>query len=138
MPLVAGELFAGFTIIELLGAGGMGEVYLAEHPRLPRQEALKILPADVSADPEFRQRFHREAELAASLSHPHIVAVHDRGKYDGQLWISRTTWTDPTLVSCCAANEMARVWSPRTSSRALSPSPTPSITRTIRGSCTVM
>jgi len=66
----------------------MGEVYLAQHPRLPRHDALKILPADVSADPEFRGRFNREADLAASLFHPHIVGVHDRGEFEGQLWIT--------------------------------------------------
>jgi serine/threonine-protein kinase len=66
----------------------MGEVYLAEHPRLPRHDALKVLPADVSADPEFRSRFNREADLAASLFHPHIVGVHDRGDFEGQLWIA--------------------------------------------------
>lgn len=63
-------------------------MYLARHPRLPRLEALKILPEDVSADPEFRQRFAREADIASSLWHPHIVAVHDRGEHDGQLWIA--------------------------------------------------
>jgi serine/threonine-protein kinase len=66
----------------------MGEVYLAQHPRLPRRDALKILPAEMSANAEFRQRFHREADLAATLYHPHIVGVHDRGEVDGQLWIS--------------------------------------------------
>src|ERR1700723_629426 len=66
----------------------MGEVYLAEHPRLPRREALKILPAEVSADCDFRNRFNGEADLAATLFHPHIVGVHDRGEFDGQLWIS--------------------------------------------------
>jgi serine/threonine protein kinase, bacterial len=66
----------------------MGEVYLVEHPRLPRRDALKILPADVSADGEFRERFNREADLVATLFHPHIVGVHDRGEFDGQLWIS--------------------------------------------------
>jgi serine/threonine-protein kinase len=83
-----GERFAGYTIIRRLGAGGMGQVYLAQHPRLPRRDALKVLPGDVSANLEFRQRFNREAELAASLYHEHIVGVHDRGEYDGQLWIS--------------------------------------------------
>ena len=63
-------------------------MYLVEHPRLPRRDALKILPADVSADREFRERFNREADLAATLFHPHIVGVHDRGEYEGQLWIS--------------------------------------------------
>lgn len=66
----------------------MGEVYLVQHPRLPRQEALKILPPAVTADPQFRARFAREADIAATLWHPHIVAVHDRGEDDGQLWIT--------------------------------------------------
>jgi serine/threonine protein kinase, bacterial len=88
MPLRGGEIFAGFRIVRLLGSGGMGEVYLASHPRLPRRDALKVLPADVSADPEYRARFNREADLASALYHPHIVGVHDRGEYEGQLWIS--------------------------------------------------
>jgi serine/threonine protein kinase, bacterial len=88
MPLGRGQVFAGYTIVRLLGSGGMGEVYLAEHPRLPRHDALKVLPADVSADPEFRSRFNREADLAAALFYPHIVGVHDRGEFEGQLWIA--------------------------------------------------
>src|ERR1700739_4063151 len=88
MPLGRGQVFAGYTIVRLLGSGGMGEVYLAQHPRLPRHDALKVLPADVSADPEFRSRFNREADLAAALFHPHIVGVHDRGEFEGQLWIA--------------------------------------------------
>ena len=88
MGLTAGEHFAGFRIIRPLGAGGMGEVYLVEHPRLPRQEALKVLSPALSADPDYRQRFAREADLAAKLWHPHIVEVRDRGETDGKLWIS--------------------------------------------------
>lgn len=87
MALDEGSTFAGYTVIKRLGSGGMGEVYLAKHPRLPRQDALKVLKADVSADSEYRERFHREADTAATLWHPHIVAVHDRGESDGQLWI---------------------------------------------------
>ena len=83
-----GADFCRLPIVRLLGSGGMGEVYLAEHPRLPRRDALKVLPADVSADPDYRARFNREADLASKLWHPHIVSVHDRGEYDGQLWIS--------------------------------------------------
>jgi serine/threonine protein kinase, bacterial len=86
--LLEGEVFAGYTIVRRLGAGGMGEVYLAQHPRLPRRDALKILPSELTADLEFRQRFNREADLAASLYNEHIVGIHDRGEYDGQLWIS--------------------------------------------------
>jgi serine/threonine protein kinase, bacterial len=88
MPLANGATAAGFRIIRQLGSGGMGEVYLAEHPRLPRHDALKILPPGMSADPEFRERFNRESDLTAALSHPHIVGVHDRGEFEGQLWIS--------------------------------------------------
>ena len=88
MPVSVGETFAGFTILRVLGAGGMGTVYLAAHPRLPRQDALKVLAAQWTADPEYRERFLREADLTASLSHPNILGVHDRGEHDGQLWIS--------------------------------------------------
>ena len=88
MPLASGQVFAGFTIVKLVGTGGMGEVYLATHPRLPREDALKVLPLTVSADNEFRQRFIREADMAATLWHPHIVGVHDRGEFEGRLWIS--------------------------------------------------
>ena len=57
-------------------------------PRLPRCDALKILNTDVSADEDYRQRFIREADLAAALWHPNIVRVNDRGEFEGQLWIS--------------------------------------------------
>ncbi|MFV8228388.1 protein kinase domain-containing protein [Mycolicibacterium fortuitum] len=88
MPLNAGDVFAGYTIQRLLGSGGMGEVYLAQHPRLPRQDALKIMPASLTGDAQYRDRFNREADIAATLWHPHIVGLHDRGEYEGQLWIA--------------------------------------------------
>jgi serine/threonine protein kinase, bacterial len=88
MPLADGQVIAGYTILRSLGAGGMGEVYLAQHPRLPRRDALKVLSASVCSESEYRQRFNREADIAATLWHPHIVEVHDRGDVDGQLWIS--------------------------------------------------
>ena len=83
-----GEQFAGYTIESVLGTGGMGAVYLAKHPRLPRRDALKLLNPAFSNDPNFRTRFEREADLAAGLVHRNIVAVYDRGSVDGQLWIS--------------------------------------------------
>jgi serine/threonine-protein kinase len=55
---------------------------------LPRSDALKVLPAHLTTDDNFRRRFNREAEVAAKLWHPHIVGIHDRGEYEGQLWIS--------------------------------------------------
>jgi serine/threonine-protein kinase len=88
MPLNDGDVFAGYTIVRRLGSGGMGEVYLAQHPRLPRRDALKVLPAALTADREYRQRFSREADIAAELWHPHIVGIHDRGEFEGQLWLS--------------------------------------------------
>ncbi|MBX8690559.1 serine/threonine-protein kinase [Mycobacterium sp. 20091114027_K0903767] len=88
MPLNTGDVFAGYTIQRLLGSGGMGEVYLAQHPRLPRQDALKIMPATLTGDAQYRDRFNREADIASSLWHPHIVGLHDRGEYEGQLWIA--------------------------------------------------
>ncbi|MEV0341337.1 protein kinase [Nocardia sp. NPDC050713] len=86
--LTSGEVFAGFTVERLLGQGGMGSVYLARHPRLSRLTALKLLNRDLFLDNEVRARFEREADLAAQLDHPSIVAVYDRGSEDGQLWIS--------------------------------------------------
>ncbi len=88
MPLDNGEIFAGYVIQRLLGTGGAGEVYLAQHPRLPRQDALKILSLESTADEEFRARFIREADVVATLWHPHIVGVLDRGEDNGRLWIS--------------------------------------------------
>jgi serine/threonine protein kinase len=75
MQLASGDVFADYTVVEALGAGGMGEVYLARHPRLPRRDALKILPAGISKDPIFRERFIREADLASGLWHPNVVSV---------------------------------------------------------------
>ncbi|MCS3880506.1 protein kinase [Gordonia amarae] len=86
--LNAGDAFAGYRIVRKLGVGGMGEVYLAVHPRLPRHDALKVLTSAVQDDPSFRVRFDREAEIAATLFHPHIVPLYDRGEADGRLWIS--------------------------------------------------
>ncbi|KAA0021484.1 serine/threonine-protein kinase [Antrihabitans cavernicola] len=88
MPLRPGSMVGGYRIQRVLGAGGMGTVYLAQHPVLPRTDALKILSGDLSSDDEFRARFEREANLAAGLDHPNIVSVYNRGEEDGQLWIA--------------------------------------------------
>jgi serine/threonine-protein kinase len=89
MTLGAGHQFAGYTVVRLVGAGGMGEVFLAQHPRLPgRRDALKLLGRDISSDAKFRERFLREANLASTLSHQHIVGVTGRGEYEGRLWIA--------------------------------------------------
>ncbi|WP_336081505.1 serine/threonine-protein kinase [Nocardia sp. SSK8] len=84
----AGTVFAGYTIDRQLGQGGMGSVFLARHPRLNRQIALKVLNPERFADTEIRARFEREADLVARLEHPNIVTVYDRGVDDERLWIS--------------------------------------------------
>ncbi|GAB2725820.1 serine/threonine-protein kinase [Nocardia thraciensis] len=86
--LANGDVFAGYVIERQLGRGGMGSVYLARHPRLPRMTALKLLNREMVSDEEIRARFEREADLVAQLDHPKIVTVYDRGLEDGQLWIS--------------------------------------------------
>jgi serine/threonine protein kinase len=110
MSLAVGQVFAGYRILRVLGAGAMGTVYLAGHPRLPREDALKVLPAELTANPEYRAQFVREAELAAGLSHPNIVGIYDRGEQDGQFWISMAyvAGTDARLL--CAVSWWAAGW----------------------------
>ncbi|MFI6868706.1 protein kinase [Nocardia sp. NPDC050406] len=86
--LNSGEEFAGYVVERELGRGGMGSVYLAKHPRLPRRTALKLLNQEMFTDDEIRARFIREADLVSQLDHPNIVTVYDRGAVGDQLWIS--------------------------------------------------
>lgn len=88
MVLPAGSTISGYVIEDILGSGGMGTVYRARHPVLPRFDALKVLSSELSRDEHFRARFDREAELAATLDHPNIVTVYNRGEADGQVWIA--------------------------------------------------
>lgn len=86
--LRVGSRFGDYVIEGVLGIGGMGEVYVARHPRLPRSDALKVLNTRFAVDDEFRRRFEREADTVAALNHPHIVAIYDRGETDNRLWIA--------------------------------------------------
>ncbi len=88
MALASGTTFAGYTLVRMLRSSVTGEVYLAQRPDLPGWRALKILPSSLWADDAFRARFHHENERVASLYHPNIVEVHERGEFDGQLWIA--------------------------------------------------
>ncbi|KLO29227.1 serine/threonine-protein kinase [Mycobacterium haemophilum] len=88
MALASGTLFAGYTVARRLGSGVTGEVYLVQDPQSARWDALKVLSVALSADGEFCRRFHRETDVAANLYHPHILEVHDRGEFEGQLWIA--------------------------------------------------
>ena len=80
MTLAGGSRLGPYEIVSPLGAGGMGEVYKARDTRLERTVAIKVLPAHLSASPESRQRFEREARTISQLSHPHICALHDVGR----------------------------------------------------------
>lgn len=88
MVMSPGTIVGGYRIVRQLGAGGMGTVYLAKHPSLPRMDAIKVLSGELSSNHEFRGRFEREANLAAGLDHPNIVSVYNRGEEHGQLWIA--------------------------------------------------
>ncbi|MEX2420796.1 MAG: protein kinase [Actinomycetota bacterium] len=88
MDLGAGSEFAGYRIESMLGRGGMGVVYLAEHLGMGRKVALKVLAPDLAEDERFRERFVRESRLAASLEHPNIVPIHEAGEVDGVLYIA--------------------------------------------------
>jgi serine/threonine-protein kinase len=79
MPVPTGTRLGPYEILSAIGAGGMGEVYKARDTRLERTVAVKVLPADLAADGEFRQRFEREARTISQLSHPHICVLHDVG-----------------------------------------------------------
>ena len=75
----AGTRLGPYEIVGALGAGGMGEVYKARDTRLGRSVAIKILPASLAADREFKERFEREARAISQLNHPNICTLHDRG-----------------------------------------------------------
>jgi len=82
-----GQVVAGCIVKERIGTGGMGTLYRALQMSLNRPVALKVLPAEASDDPQFVRRFEREAEVLASLAHPSIVSVIDRGKWKGRYFI---------------------------------------------------
>ncbi len=80
MSLTPGVCLGPYEILSAIGAGGMGEVYRARDTRLDRVSAVKVLPEHVAADPQFRERFDREARAISQLEHPHICALYDVGE----------------------------------------------------------
>ena len=88
MSITAGTKLGRYEIRSKIGAGGMGEVYLAQDPALDRQIALKVLPANVASDRNRMERFVREAKSAAALNHPYIAQVFEIGEHDGTHFIA--------------------------------------------------
>jgi serine/threonine protein kinase/Tol biopolymer transport system component len=87
MALAAGTKLDGYEILSLLGEGGMGEVYRARDPVLKREVAIKVLPTFVSQDPDRMRRFQQEAQAAAALNHPNILAVYQLGNFQGTTYL---------------------------------------------------
>src|SRR5262245_25191823 len=83
MTLSSGSSIGTYEIVELLGSGGMGEVYRARDSRLKRDVAIKVLRPEFAADEQRVSRFRREAQILASLNHPHIGAIYDFENVDG-------------------------------------------------------
>ncbi len=98
MALTAGDRLGPYEIVGTIGAGGMGEVYRARDTRLNRDVAIKVLPASFAGDPERRGRFEREAQAVASLSHPNVLAIHDTGVHDGQMYVVTELLEGETLA----------------------------------------
>ena len=99
MTLVPGARLGAYEIVGFLGAGGMGEVYRARDTRLERTVAIKILPEALAADPQFRERFDREARTVSQLDHPHICAVYDVGEDAGTAYLVMQYLEGETLAA---------------------------------------
>ena len=97
--MLVGRTLSHYQVLSLLGAGGMGEVYLARDPRLDRTVALKILPGELAADPDRMQRFTREAKAASALNHPNVATIYDVGESDGISFIAMEHVEGETLLA---------------------------------------
>ncbi len=106
---LAGQRLGSYEVVTLLGKGGMGEVYLARDPRMDRQVALKVLPVEVTEDPERLKRFVREAKAASALNHPNIATIHELGESEGIHYIVMEYVKGETLSERIAVGADPRV-----------------------------
>ena len=102
---MSGTPFGHYQLQELLGRGGMGEVYKAYDTKTDRVIALKVLPPHLAEDTVFQQRFRRESQAAASLSDPHVVPIHGYGEIDGRLYLDMRLIDGKTLGDMLAEGE---------------------------------
>jgi serine/threonine protein kinase/Tfp pilus assembly protein PilF len=101
IPRTKGTVISHYKIVEKIGAGGMGEVYLAEDTKLNRRVALKFMPSHLTSDDSLRTRFTREAQAAAKLDHPNIVTIYEVGEFQNQPFIAMQYVEGKTLHHYC-------------------------------------
>src|SRR5438477_5127425 len=104
--LLVGKELGHYHVLSLLGSGGMGEVYLAEDTRLKRKVALKLLPAELTANRDRLLRFEQEAQAASGLNHPNIITIHEIGQVDGMNFIVTEFIAGETLRGRMATERM--------------------------------
>ncbi|EGD56005.1 serine/threonine protein kinase [Gordonia neofelifaecis NRRL B-59395] len=97
MSKAPGTTIAGYRVVELLGSGGMGDVYIVENEQLQRREAMKVISVGGASNPDFQQRFNNEARTMAALDHPSIVTIHNYGIVDDQPWFTMSFIDGPNL-----------------------------------------
>src|SRR2546428_9546322 len=104
--LLVGKELGHYHVLSLLGSGGMGEVYLDEDTRLKRKVALKLLPAELTANRDRLRRFEQEAQAASALNHPNIITIHEIGQVDGLNFIVTEFIAGETLRQRMATERM--------------------------------
>lgn len=102
-----GTPFGRYTLVELLGRGGMGDVWRAYDTMTDRVVAVKVLPAHLASDQTFQERFRREARAAAGLNNPHVVPIHDFGEIDGRLFVDMRLIEGEDLGTLLATGPLA-------------------------------